>query len=159
MKWLVKKSKATVQGREHSYNSVSESKIAKMMELNYQKRTEAKIKWAVKCYNDWRAMRLDRVDRSDLNIVESLKKDSFEFALCRFICEIKKVNSNEDYPGRTLYQMVCAIQNHLRKNICDWKGWLEEVISLEFENTLSTKGVSGRIPQISLETQFCTFLV
>ena len=99
-----------------------------MMELNYQKRTEAKIKWAVKCYNDWRTMRLDGVDyeeeifESDLNIVESLKKDSFEFALCRFICEIKKVNSNEDYPGRTLYQMVCAIQNHLRKNICDWKG-------------------------------------
>ena len=29
-----------------------------MMELTYQNRTEAKIKWAVNCYNDWRQMRL-----------------------------------------------------------------------------------------------------
>ena len=130
-------------------------------------------------------MRLDRVDyeeeifQSDLNKVDCLQKDSFEFALCRFVCEIKKCKTDEDYPARTLYQMICAIQNHLRKNNCDWKlvhsnsefqkfnhvldkvmqeraanniGTVKkqaEVISLEFENTPWTKGVLGGIAQTS----------
>ena len=93
--------------------------------------------------------------------------------ICRFICEVKKVNSDENYPGRTLYQMVCSLQNHLKKNECDWKlvhtnnefqkfqrvldkvmqersaqnlGMVKkqaQIISLEFENTLWEKGILG----------------
>ena len=98
-----------------------------MMEINYQECTEAKIRWAVKCYNDWRQMRLDRVDyddeilESDLNDVKNLKKDSFEFALCRFICEVRKSRSDGEYPAKTLYQLSCALQNYLRKNEINWK--------------------------------------
>ena len=130
-------------------------------------------------------MRLDRVDyddeiyEADINNVRDLKKDSFEFALCRFICEVKKVNSDENYTSRTLYQMVCSLQNHLKKNKCDWKlvhnnnefqkfqqvldkvmqerssqnlGMVKkqaQIISLEFENTLWEKAFWGRILQTS----------
>ena len=37
-----------IAGRRHSYNMVTDDKIAKMMKITYQQRTEAKIKWAVK---------------------------------------------------------------------------------------------------------------
>ena len=54
-----------VEGRRRSFNSVSEEKVHQMMKVTYQQRTEAKIKWAVKCYNDWRQMRLEKVDYDD----------------------------------------------------------------------------------------------
>ena len=115
------------QGRKRSFNIVNDEKIARMMEIHYQQRTEVKIKWALNCYNDWRNMRLDRVDykdeifQSDLNEQSKLDKKAFEFALCRFICEVKKSKEEGDYPGKTLYQLVCALQNHLHKNRVDWK--------------------------------------
>ena len=50
-----------------------------------------------------------------------LDKVKFEFALCRFICEVKKSKEEGDYPGCTLYQMTCAIQNYLKKHNINWK--------------------------------------
>ena len=112
----------------HSYNSVSDEKISKMMQVTFQQHTEAKIKWAFKCYDDWRNMRLDReveckceILDSDLKEPAMLSKDKFEFALCRFICEVKKSKEEGDYPGHTLYQMVCAIQNYLKKHNINWR--------------------------------------
>ena len=120
-------------------------------------------------------MRLDRVDYkekifdADLNDLSKLTKGTFEFTLCRFICEVCKVKDYADYPGRTLYQMTCALQNFLRKNNIYWKlvhgddvtdfqrvldnvmkervsrciGNIKkqaQVILLDFENVLWTKG-------------------
>ena len=116
-----------IRGMRRSYNTVSNDKIAKMMEITYQDRTEAKIKWAVNNYNSWRTMRLETQEYeepiflADLNDTQNLNKQNFEYALCRFICEVKKVREEGDYPGRTLYQMVCSLQNYLRKNEIGWK--------------------------------------
>ena len=77
-------------------NSVSDEKLAKMMEVNYQERTETKMRWAVKLYKDWHNMRLDRVDyedeifESDIDNIANVSKDAFEFAMCRFICEAEE---------------------------------------------------------------------
>ena len=114
------------RGRKRNYNTITDEKIAKMMEVTYQQRTEAKIKWAVKLYRDWRQMRLDRVDYDD-RIYDAdidgdcLTKVNLEYALCRFICEVKKSKDQGDFPGRTLYQIVCCLQNHLRKREISWK--------------------------------------
>ena len=167
-----------VRGRILSFHNISEQKINKMMQIQFQNRTEAKIKWSVNCYNNWREMRLTRPNccleilESDINVPASLDKKSFEYALCRFICEVKKTKNEGDYPGRTLYQMACALQNHLRKNKVNWKllhgdefqdfnrvldsvmkehaassvGTVRkqaQVISLEFEQNLWLKGVLG----------------
>ena len=116
-----------IAGRRRSYNLVTDDKIAKMMKITYQQRTEAKIKWAVKNYNDWQEMRLEKppfdliIKDADLNDLKTLTHDNFEYTLCRFICEVKKVRPEGDYPGRTLYQMVCSLQNHLRKHDINWK--------------------------------------
>ena len=111
-----------------SYNSISDEKISKMMQVTFQQCTEAKIKWAFKCYDDWHNMRLDRdvdcehkIIDSDLKETAMLRKEKFEFALCRFICEVKKSKEEGDYPGCTLYQMVCAIQNYPKKHNINWR--------------------------------------
>ena len=48
---------------------------------------------------------------TDLNEVENLTKENFEYCLVRFIPEVTKSKGDGDYPGKTLYQMVVAIQN------------------------------------------------
>ena len=133
---------ANRQGRRRSYNSITDEKIAKMMEITYQQRTEAKIKWAVKNYNDWRDMRLENppfdllIEEADLNNLACLTRENFEHSLCRFICEVKKVRPEGDYPGRTLYQMVCSLQNYLRKNDIKWKLVHGETEFLQFQRVL-----------------------
>ena len=56
----------------------------------------------------------DEIFYADLNDIPNLKEESFEFALCRFICEIRKVKGNTDYPVRTLYQLTCDYKITLR---------------------------------------------
>ena len=73
---------------------------------------------------------------ADLNDLKTLTRDNFEYALCRFICEVKKVRPEGDYPGRTLYQMVCSLQNHLRKHDINWKLVHGETEFLQFQNVL-----------------------
>ena len=149
-----------------------------MMELTFQTRTEAKIKWAVNAYCDWRTTKVDsdecpeEILYADIRDTYTLTKENFEFALCRFIVEVKKCNDGGDYPGRTLYQMACALQNHLKKKNIHWKilhgdGFVTfnrvldkvmqersaqcigtirkqaQVISLEFENRLWLDNILG----------------
>ena len=117
------------RGRVRSFNMVSDQKIAKMMELTYQDCTEAKIKWAVNCYNSWRKMRLDRgvcdleIVNTDLSEPLLLTKTNFEYSMCRFICEVKKSKTEGDYPGRTLYEMTCCIQSYLKKKGFNLGSW------------------------------------
>ena len=56
-----------------------------------------------------------------MNNIEKLTKQNFKFALYRFICEVKKSKDDTDYPGKTLYQLVCALQNYLKNKQLDWK--------------------------------------
>ena len=98
-----------------------------MMELTYQDRTKAKIKWAVNCYNSWRNMRLDRgvcnleIVNADFVELLLLTKENLEYSMCRFICEVKKSKEEGDYPGHTLYEMTCCIQTYLKKKGITWK--------------------------------------
>ena len=61
-----------------------------------------------------------QIYEADLDNMGFLTKSNFESALCRFICEVKKSKENADFPGKTLYQIACCLQNHLRKNNIDW---------------------------------------
>ena len=104
--------------------------------------------------------------------ISCLTKENLEYCLCRFICEVWKSTNGSEYPGYTLYQLACALQNYLKKkgllwkivHICDFQdfNWVldrviqersksaigtvrhqAEVISLEFENTLWEKSILG----------------
>ena len=92
-----------------------------------KKRSEAKVKWAVNCFNEWHNARLGfgEVDEiilnTDLNDVDKLMKENLEYCLIRFVPEVTKTKGDGEYPGKTLYQMIVAIQKFLEINKLRWK--------------------------------------
>ena len=58
---------------------------------------------------------------ADLNNLETLTKENLQHALCHFIPEVTKVKGDGPYPGRTLYEMIVAIQKYLKINKMNWK--------------------------------------
>ena len=82
---------------------------------NFSEQTLRKIKWVRKLFWEWRNFRNETTDEMivfDLEDEESVTVESLVFALCRFLTEVKKVNG-EDYPPKTLYEMIICIQFHL----------------------------------------------
>ena len=61
-----------------------------------------------------------QVYETDLDRVDILEKDSFEYAMCKLLAEVRKVNGDE-YPGKTLYHIVVSIQKHLVRGGKKWK--------------------------------------
>ena len=110
------------------FRRVSEEKLNELKQEKFKKRTFAKLQWAVKAYRDWCSNRMNdpagfdgRFYESDIDRVELLERDSFEFAMCSFIAEVRKAKDGSEYPGKTLYHLVVSIQkfvNHKGKN---WK--------------------------------------
>ena len=104
----------------HKFKNIGEKKLDDLKKTKLRKRTEAKMLWAVRAYNDWHIVRLSdpqtfhcRILESDLNDVKSLRKAPFEYSMCKFIAEIVKVKDGSDCPGATLYQMCVSIQKFL----------------------------------------------
>ena len=83
--------------------------------------------WGVNAYVQWREERLRTFNydyaiyMADLNKLETLEKDNFQYAMIRFIPEVTKVNGDGEYPGRTLYQLCTSIQKYLNINNIPWK--------------------------------------
>ena len=110
------------------YHTISESQIMKLKQETMKKRSETKMMWAVRAYNDWRSNRLSDAINFDVSILEAnlndlptLTKERLEYAMCRFIPEVRKIKNGDDYPGRTLYEMCVAIQKYV--NIRGKKNW------------------------------------
>ena len=67
-------------------------------------------------YVDWRNDRLKNfkydvgIYEADLENIETLTKENLQHSLCHFIPEVTKIKGEGLYPGKTLYQMVAAIQ-------------------------------------------------
>ena len=92
-----------------------------------KKKTENKMMWGYRTYQEWRAKKLSDCNAYDVDIfnanlddLKSLTMENFESSLCVFIAEVNKVNG-EDYPGMTLYQLSVSIQKYLNEKGIDWK--------------------------------------
>ena len=114
---------STARTVSRKFNSVSEDKIAQLKKFQMKKRSEIKMMWAVRAFQDWRNSRLSDIENFDnvifeanLNNVQGLSKEVFEYAMIRFIPEVTKLKTGEDYPGKTLYEMCVAIQKYLNVN-------------------------------------------
>ena len=86
------------------------------------------MQWAVRAFEEWRTNRLNDVVNFDVKIFEvnlhetdKLNKECFEYAMCRFLPEVRKIKDGSDFPGQTLYQMVVAIQKFLNEKGVNWK--------------------------------------
>ena len=110
------------------FHSVSEAAIKDLKKVQMKKRSEYKMNWAVRAYNEWRSNRLNdiinfdnKIFAANLSDIVNLTKENLEYAMCRFIPEVRKLNSGNDYPGKTLYEMCVAIQKYCNINGKKWK--------------------------------------
>ncbi len=75
-------------------------------------------------YHDWRIARNKCPDLiciwADLDDVSTLEKNTLSYGLCYFITEIKKL-SGDDFPAKTLYEMIICVQMYLEKMGIFWK--------------------------------------
>ena len=110
-----------------NFNVTSDERIKQLKQITLKPNSELKVNWGVNAYNDWRMYRLETFNydyaiyNADLNDLPDLKKDNFCDALCRFVPEVTKKKGGGPYPGRTLYQMVSAIQKFLNVNKINWQ--------------------------------------
>ena len=104
----------------------SSQRLKDLKEVTVKKNTGKKLNWAVTAYNDWRDDRMDTnqydysIYNSDLRKLDLLDKYCFKDSLCLFIPEVTKRNG-EAYPGKTLYQLMIALQSFLNANKISWK--------------------------------------
>ena len=80
-------------------------------------------------YRDWRNYRHDHgFERIQCNLDDknSITHETLIFALVQFITEVKKVDGN-DFPGKTLYDILICVQFHLETLGIYWKVLNEEV--------------------------------
>ena len=91
------------------------------------KNTKYNTKWAVNVFTAWQNTRMNKTAQletsggnglestnvEDLSVpLEHMSADSLNFCLCEFICEVAK-QTEERYPPKTLYLLVCGINRHL----------------------------------------------
>ena len=104
----------------------SEAKIQELQQIRLKKKSESKVNWVDRACNDWHSDRWLNFNYdigiyfADLYDLRSLTKENFEHLLCRFIPEVMKVKGEGPYPGKTLYQMILALQKYLNINKVMW---------------------------------------
>ena len=117
---------ATKHTVSRTFNLASEDRISHLKEICLKPTSESVVNWGVNAYNEWRNYRLETYNydfgiyNADINDLPNLKKENLNHALCRFIPEVTKKKGDGPYPGRTLYQMVGAIQKYLNVNKIPW---------------------------------------
>ena len=116
----------TVSNLRH-FKKIIEEQMKELKVDKMKKRTFSKVQWAVNAYCDWRSHRMMDVNSFDVRIyecdidrVELLECDSFEFSMCTFLAEVRKLDGTE-YPGKTLYHLVVSIQKHINSKGKNWK--------------------------------------
>ena len=77
--------------------------------------------WAIKIFEDWKKWRNETVaeDKNSTEPVstkslEEMSDEELDFFLARFVAEVRKQDGQE-YPGKTIYEMISSIQSYLRK--------------------------------------------
>ena len=122
-----KMSYKTVSRKRRSFKFLTEERIAELRKIKMKKRSENKVKWAVNAYCEWRISRLESVqfDQSifdcDLRNLVGITKENLEYSLCRFVPEVTKSKGDGPYPGKTLYQLIVAIQKFVHLNQIKWR--------------------------------------
>ena len=75
-----------------------------------------KVKWAKGVFQEWRYHRNLSPDFSDIHCdlddLSTISVQNLNFALCHFITEVKKLDG-EDFPPKTLYEIIVCIQFYL----------------------------------------------
>ncbi len=117
----------TVASGKRVYNAFrGVENLVEMSKRQFADASQRKMKWVTGLYDRWREYRLQaqdcdrRICRSDLHLRNTLVKKDLAFSLACFTTEIRKLNG-EQYPLRTVYQMIICLQMYLESNRVHWK--------------------------------------
>ena len=91
---------------------------------NFSGENLKKIKWVRKMFAEWREVCNfehchDDYINCDLEDMSTITVDSLVSGMRRFITEIRKMDGN-DFPPKTLYQIVLCVQFHLETKGITW---------------------------------------
>ena len=136
---------------------VKEDKIKTLSNRRFALQSRKKIRWAVNMYNDWRRKCLlepypaEQIKNANLNSLFSFSQGDLEYALARFIREVRKVDMSE-YPPNTLREIIIMIQMYLHENNVNWKlldGNNFSVLRNVLDNTMKERTSQGLGVRIS----------
>ena len=115
---------------------------------SFSDETHKKIDWVVRMYRDWHVYRnglgLHYIS-CDVEDMSTVTQESLNFAFCRFVVEVKKVDGSE-FPAKTLYDIIICVQFHLELQGLTWKLLNDDVFSdLKFtlDNTMKQRTSDG----------------
>ena len=142
---------------------LEQGEIEDLSHKKFSDETLKKIRWVTKMYREWRAYRnglpnLEKIT-CDLEDISTISYDSLILAVSRFITEVKKLDGN-DFPGKTLYDIVVCLQFHLECMGFGWKLLSDDTfmnIRFTLDNMMKLRtaqgiGVSVRKAQIMTAT-------
>ena len=96
----------------------------KLARKKFSPDTIKKVTWVRCMFSEWRLQRNKQFSHEfilcDLDDHETITEANLVFAMCRFIREVLKLNG-EQFPGKTLYEMVMCVQFHLETIGFMWK--------------------------------------
>ena len=114
-----------VTSRQHGFNTpLNANDLDDLSHKNFSPDTLKKVKWVTKMYRDWRNFResdpnLESI-KCDLDDVRTITEENANYALVRFLTEVKKLDGS-DFPGRTLYDILVCVQFHFETLGINWK--------------------------------------
>lgn len=95
--------------------SVSSEQLDDLLNKRIPETTQAKVNWAMKLLNDWLKIWKTNLNDGCLKVfkeVDEMNKSDLNHCLKYFLPSIRKING-EDYPPRTLKEIVACVQHHL----------------------------------------------
>ena len=110
---------------QRDYNApLDDDEMERLSHKDFSHETKKKMRWVLKMFTEWRSYHnlsasLDHVE-CDLHDKGLISVKSLNFAIPRFISEVKKLDGS-DFPGKTLYDIVICIQFHLESIGFAWK--------------------------------------
>ena len=83
-------------------------------------KTKAVTAWGIRIYTEWAAHRASKTSSdSEVRDLEtpllSMRSEELSYWLGKFVLEARKKNGDE-YPPKTLYQIVCCFKRHFEAN-------------------------------------------
>ena len=109
----------------HSYNApLDDMSLDRMTKKTFSDESLKKIHWVRRMYSQWRDVRNTSGNQEfiscDLEDLVMINVPDFVFAVCHFITEVKQMNG-DDFPAKTLYDLVICTQIHLETLGFTWK--------------------------------------
>ena len=157
--------KSTCDSLTHSESLPSQRSFHDLLKLEaleelsrkkFAQDTMKKVNWVVKMFKEWRMSRnnqpgVEQVE-CDLDNKATITVESIVFTLTRFITEIKKLDGN-DYPSKTMYEIVICFQFYLEPLGFGWKLLNDEIfkeVKFTLDNVMklyTAQGIGSKVKQ------------